>query len=86
MLKDHQIYNSSPMTGNSTGNSSVCVAEGSSLSNYLYVFLMGQGFHGLAGTALYAIGPAYIDGSVSSKQSPTYLGKSRSSQLMHCLF
>ena len=53
----------------------MCSSDNNGLSDYLYMLLFGQGLHGLAGTALYTIAPAYIDGSVSAKQSPTYLGE-----------
>ena len=39
------------------------------------MLLFGQSLHGFAGTVLYSIAPSYLDGSVSSAQSPTYLGK-----------
>jgi len=45
------------------------------LSRYLGMLLFGQGLHGLAGTVLYSIAPAFIDGSVSAKSSPAYLGE-----------
>ena len=38
------------------------------------MFLFGQALHGAAGAVLYTIGPAFIDGSVSAKNSPAYLG------------
>lgn len=63
------------VVGNET-SLSTCTTADKGLSDYLYMLLMGQAFHGLAGTVLYTIGPTYIDGSVSSKQSPTYLGRS----------
>lgn len=60
---------------------SLCEEDNKGLSNYLYMLLTGQFFHGLAGTVLYTIGPSFIDGSVSAKQSPTYLGNSKSTTL-----
>ena len=39
------------------------------------MFLFAQTLHGVAGVLLYTLAPAYIDGSVSDKQSPIYMGK-----------
>lgn len=49
--------------------------EPSDLSNYFYVFLLGQTLHGLGSTPLYSIGTTYIDENVSQKASPLYLGE-----------
>jgi hypothetical protein len=46
------------------------------LSNYFYIFLLGQTLHGLGSTPLFSIGTTYIDENVSQKASPVYLGKS----------
>ncbi|KAL5014579.1 hypothetical protein ScPMuIL_008849 [Solemya velum] len=57
--------------GNS--NSTSCNAD-SRLQSYLPVFIVGQLLHGVGGTILYTIGVTFIDDSVSSNNSPFYIG------------
>lgn len=44
------------------------------LSNYLYVFLLGQFLHGAGAAPLYTLGITYIDENVSQKTSPLFTG------------
>ncbi|MBN3310729.1 SO4C1 protein, partial [Amia calva] len=44
------------------------------VSSYLYVFILGQLLMGVGGTALYTLGTAYIDDSVPSEKSSLYIG------------
>ncbi|XP_074058510.1 solute carrier organic anion transporter family member 4C1-like [Macrotis lagotis] len=46
----------------------------SSLSNYLYVFILGQMLLGVGGTPLYTLGTAFIDDSVPTHLSSLYIG------------
>lgn len=55
--------------------SSLCESEDRSLSSYLFMFLFGQSLHGVSGTLLYTIAPPFIDGSVSNRASPLYIGE-----------
>ncbi|XP_058132646.1 solute carrier organic anion transporter family member 4C1 isoform X2 [Dasypus novemcinctus] len=55
-------------------NSTNCTSSTSSLSNYLYVFILGQLLLGTGGTPLYTLGTAFIDDSVSTHKSSLYIG------------
>ena len=60
---------------NQTQSEQLCGVKDRKLSSYLYMFLFAQTLHGVAGVLLYTLAPAYLDGSVSDKQSPIYMGK-----------
>ncbi|CAH1774950.1 unnamed protein product [Owenia fusiformis] len=72
--------------GAETSLSDVCLVEGNNvtapycskendvLQNYLYVLMLGQFLHGIAGTTLYSIGVVVIDENVKTKLSPLYIG------------
>lgn len=49
--------------------------SGASLSNFIYVFILGQILHGVGGTACFTICPAYIDEHVESVKTPLFVGK-----------
>ncbi|XP_076995183.1 solute carrier organic anion transporter family member 4C1 isoform X2 [Tamandua tetradactyla] len=57
-----------------TRNSTSCTSSSSSLSNYLYIFILGQLLLGTGGTPLYTLGTAFIDDSVSTHKSSLYIG------------
>ncbi|XP_077318460.1 solute carrier organic anion transporter family member 4C1 [Lithobates pipiens] len=58
---------------NSTG--AECTGKkGSSLSNYLYVFILGQLLMGVGGTPLYTLGTAFFDDSLPTHKSSLYIG------------
>ncbi|XP_012496511.1 PREDICTED: solute carrier organic anion transporter family member 4C1 [Propithecus coquereli] len=57
-----------------TRNSTSCTSSTSSLSNYLYVFILGQLLLGTGGTPLYTLGTAFIDDSVPTHKSSLYIG------------
>ncbi|XP_047412528.1 solute carrier organic anion transporter family member 4C1 isoform X1 [Sciurus carolinensis] len=57
-----------------TRNSTSCTSSTSSLSNYLYVFILGQLLLGTGGTPLYTLGTAFIDDSVPTDKSSLYIG------------
>ncbi|KAG9465483.1 hypothetical protein GDO78_018212 [Eleutherodactylus coqui] len=62
-------------TGVCYSNYSHQVAESaSSLSNYRYVFMLGQFLHGIGATPLYTLGVTYLDENVKSSYSPVYIG------------
>ncbi|XP_071804429.1 solute carrier organic anion transporter family member 4A1-like [Asterias amurensis] len=46
----------------------------SGLSNYFYVFVLAQIFHGLGALPLYTLGVTLLDESVTTKQTGLYLG------------
>lgn len=55
--------------------SPACLESGESyLSNYLYMFIVGQMLHGVGGTTIYTVGVALIDDSVPPASTPMYLG------------
>ncbi len=47
----------------------------SGLSNYFYVFVLAQIFHGLGALPLYTLGVTLLDESVTTKRTGLYLGK-----------
>lgn len=55
-------------------NSTSCTSSTSSLSNYLYVFILGQLLLGAGGTPLYTLGTAFLDDSVPTHKSSLYIG------------
>ncbi|XP_075398784.1 solute carrier organic anion transporter family member 4C1-like [Tenrec ecaudatus] len=57
-----------------TRNSTSCDDSTSLLSNYLYVFILGQLLLGTGGTPLYTLGTAFIDESVPTHKSSLYIG------------
>ncbi|XP_045421907.1 solute carrier organic anion transporter family member 4C1 isoform X1 [Lemur catta] len=57
-----------------TRNSTSCTSSTSPLSNYLYVFILGQLLLGTGGTPLYTLGTAFIDDSVPTHKSSLYIG------------
>ncbi|XP_022360638.1 solute carrier organic anion transporter family member 4C1 [Enhydra lutris kenyoni] len=57
-----------------TRNRTNCNSSNSSLSNYLYVFILGQLLLGTGGTPLYTLGTAFIDESVPTHKSSLYIG------------
>ncbi|XP_061113706.1 solute carrier organic anion transporter family member 4A1 isoform X1 [Conger conger] len=54
--------------------SSPCQESGSSLSNYRFVFMLGQFLHGMGATPLYTLGVTYLDENVKSSYAPVYIG------------
>ncbi|XP_038125048.1 solute carrier organic anion transporter family member 4A1 [Cyprinodon tularosa] len=48
--------------------------DGEVLSNYRFVFMLGQFLHGIGATPLYTLGVTYLDENVSSKYGPVYIG------------
>lgn len=51
-----------------------CSEQDSSLSNYKYVFFIGQLLHGAGAVPLYTLGCTFLDENVSTKMSSMYLG------------
>uniref|UniRef100_A0A3Q3IDE3 Solute carrier organic anion transporter family member n=1 Tax=Monopterus albus TaxID=43700 RepID=A0A3Q3IDE3_MONAL len=48
--------------------------EGGGLSNYRFVFMLGQLLHGVGATPLYTLGVTYLDENVKSNYAPVYIG------------
>lgn len=63
------------ISGASSANFTCSASTKSSLSNYLYVFILGQLLLGVGGTPLYTLGTAFIDDSVPKHTSSLYIGK-----------
>ena len=57
------------------GTDALCTKDEEGLSNYLYVFMLGQFLHGIGGATLYSLGVVYIDDNVSTESSPLYNGE-----------
>ncbi|XP_052556971.1 solute carrier organic anion transporter family member 4C1 isoform X2 [Tympanuchus pallidicinctus] len=62
------------ISGTSSANFTCSTRTKSSLSNYLYVFILGQLLLGVGGTPLYTLGTAFIDDSVPKHKSSLYIG------------
>ncbi|NXF90274.1 SO4C1 protein, partial [Eubucco bourcierii] len=60
--------------GTSSANFTCSASTKSSLSNYMYVFILGQLLLGVGGTPLYTLGTAFIDDSVPKHKSSLYIG------------
>ncbi|EHB07378.1 Solute carrier organic anion transporter family member 4C1 [Heterocephalus glaber] len=65
------IFEGTCLTRNS---STSCTSSRSLLSNYLYVFILGQLLLGVGGTPLYTLGTAFIDESVPMHKASLYIG------------
>ncbi|XP_063101594.1 solute carrier organic anion transporter family member 4C1 isoform X2 [Cavia porcellus] len=63
-------------------NSTSCAPSRSLLSNYLYVFILGQLLLGVGGTPLYTLGTAFIDESVPTHKASLYIGIGYSMSLL----
>ncbi|XP_075710955.1 solute carrier organic anion transporter family member 4C1 [Rhinoderma darwinii] len=61
-------------SGNSTSLEDCSGKTGSTLSNYLYVFILGQLLMGIGGTPLYTLGTAFFDDSLPTHKSSLYIG------------
>lgn len=58
-------------------NSTVCISGGginTSITNYKYLFFLGQFLHGAGAAPFYTLGCAYIEESVPTRSSSLYLG------------
>ncbi|XP_024052380.1 solute carrier organic anion transporter family member 4C1-like [Terrapene carolina triunguis] len=62
------------ISGTSNANFTCNTSKESSLSNYLYVFILAQLLLGVGGTPLYTLGTAFIDDSVPKHRSSLYIG------------
>ncbi|XP_050801748.1 solute carrier organic anion transporter family member 4C1 [Gopherus flavomarginatus] len=62
------------VSGTSSANFTCNTRKESSLSNYLYVFILAQLLLGVGGTPLYTLGTAFIDDSVPKHKSSLYIG------------
>ena len=51
-----------------------CDGDDKNLSNYFWVFVIGQIFHGIGGTSLFTVAVSLIDDSVMPKELPFKLG------------
>lgn len=72
---DTQLCVYSSGTNSSSTSSEKCEdGQESGLSNYLYVFVIGQLLHGVGGTTVYTVGVSLIDDSVKPSSTPLYLG------------
>ncbi|XP_067425009.1 solute carrier organic anion transporter family member 4C1-like [Emydura macquarii macquarii] len=62
------------VAGANNANFTCNTSNKSSLSNYLYVFILAQLLLGVGGTPLYTLGTAFIDDSVPKHKSSLYIG------------
>uniref|UniRef100_A0A8C8VKP4 Solute carrier organic anion transporter family member n=1 Tax=Pelusios castaneus TaxID=367368 RepID=A0A8C8VKP4_9SAUR len=62
------------VAGANNANFTCNTSNKSSLSNYLYVFILAQLLLGVGGTPLYTLGTAFIDDSVPKHKSSFYIG------------
>ena len=63
--------------GGTSNNSLVCDKDTAlaSLSNYKYVFFLGQLLHGAGASPLYTLGVTYLDENLPLRSSSFYIGK-----------
>ncbi|XP_066558357.1 solute carrier organic anion transporter family member 4A1 isoform X1 [Amia ocellicauda] len=61
-------------TGLCSDNQTPCKDASTSLSNYRYMFMLGQFLHGMGATPLYTLGVTYLDENVKSNYAPVYIG------------
>ncbi|XP_073534044.1 solute carrier organic anion transporter family member 4C1 isoform X2 [Phyllobates terribilis] len=61
-------------SGNNTNLEDCTEKAHSTLSNYLYVFVLGQLLMGVGGTPLYTLGTAFFDDSLPTHKSSLYIG------------
>lgn len=71
----YEVYFSEEVGLCSSNQSLRCSTSVSSLSNYRFVFMLGQFLHGIGATPLYTLGVTYLDENVKSNYSPVYIGK-----------
>uniref|UniRef100_A0A8D0LAB8 Solute carrier organic anion transporter family member n=1 Tax=Sphenodon punctatus TaxID=8508 RepID=A0A8D0LAB8_SPHPU len=70
---DYEVHFSED-TGMCSSNQGVrCSKSISSLSNFRFVFMLGQFLHGIGATPLYTLGVTYLDENVKSNYSPVYI-------------
>ncbi|XP_019372755.1 PREDICTED: solute carrier organic anion transporter family member 4C1 [Gavialis gangeticus] len=69
-----KIEETCQILGTNAANLTCNASTKSSLSNYLYVFILGQLLLGVGGTPLYTLGTAFIDDSVPKHKSSLYIG------------
>ncbi|KAG6940386.1 solute carrier organic anion transporter family member 4C1 [Chelydra serpentina] len=62
------------VSGTNIANFTCNTSKESSLSSYLYVFILAQLLLGVGGTPLYTLGTAFIDDSVPKHKSSLYIG------------
>ncbi|KAM4710104.1 solute carrier organic anion transporter family member 4C1 [Discoglossus pictus] len=68
-LSDFCEISATNITGQNCSNKG-----GSTLSNYLYVFILAQLIMGVGGTPLYTLGTAFFDDSLPTHKSSLYIG------------
>ncbi|XP_007653972.1 solute carrier organic anion transporter family member 4A1 isoform X1 [Ornithorhynchus anatinus] len=56
-----------------SNQSAPCTPSTSSLSNYRFIFMLGQFLHGIGATPLYTLGVTYLDENVKTSYSPVYI-------------
>ncbi|XP_044131909.1 solute carrier organic anion transporter family member 4C1 [Bufo gargarizans] len=61
-------------SGNGTNLEDCTAKADSTLSHYLYVFILGQLLMGVGGTPLYTLGTAFFDDSLPTHKSSLYIG------------
>ncbi|XP_063820142.1 solute carrier organic anion transporter family member 4C1 [Pseudophryne corroboree] len=68
-------YNDFCAASGNSSNTELCTGKKKSyLSNYLYVFILGQLLMGVGGTPLYTLGTAFFDDSLPTHKSSLYIG------------
>ncbi|XP_075037478.1 solute carrier organic anion transporter family member 4C1-like [Mixophyes fleayi] len=68
-------YNDFCAASGNNSSTEICTdKKSSSLSNYLYVFILAQLLMGVGGTPLYTLGTAFFDDSLPTHKSSLYIG------------
>ncbi|KAL7985647.1 hypothetical protein Chor_004217 [Crotalus horridus] len=69
----YEVHFSEEIGTCSSNQTAWCAESVSTLSNYQFVFMLGQFLHGIGATPLYTLGVTYLDENVKSNYSPVYI-------------
>ena len=65
------------------GSNATAYTHKDSLSNYKYIFFLGQLLHGAGASPLYTLGVTYLDENLPVRSSSMYIGKY---QVLICVY
>ncbi|XP_062984838.1 solute carrier organic anion transporter family member 4C1 [Elgaria multicarinata webbii] len=77
-----RLEDTCPVPASATYNATCTAGSRSKLSNYFYVFMLGQLLLGAGGTPLYTLGTTFIDDSVPKHKASVYIGIGYAMSLM----
>lgn len=71
----YKVSNSEEVLCNHGSNATTCMADEATLSNYKYVFFLGQLLHGAGASPLYTLGTTYLDENLPVPSAALYQGR-----------